>query len=311
MRILFFGCDDFAAVSLGRLLDDGHKVVGLVTQPDRPKGRGLHLVFSATKQVAGAHGVDVFQPLTLKDAAVLERLAAFRADIFVVVAYGKILPVDILNLPVYRCVNVHASLLPRYRGAAPVNWAVINGETRTGVTIMQMSPGMDEGDILASESCAVSLEMTSAELRVRLAEIGAGLLSRTLPRIKAGEIVPVPQDHSRATYAAKLHKELGRINWNSTARAVHDLVRGLQPWPGAFIFWRGHMVKILEASPVPLATAGRPGEIVALHKEGFCVRAADQAVLIRKVHPAGSRPMDARAFLAGHKLVVGDILEKS
>lgn len=308
MRIVFFGCDDFAAINLKQLIDDGHKVVGLVTQPDKPKGRGLRVVYSPTKCLAFDHGIAVFQPETLKNPVLAERIAWFHADLFVVVAYGKILPEEILSLPRHFCVNVHASLLPKYRGAAPINFAIINGEPETGVTLIRMNSRMDEGDIIVQERCPVPEDMTSSELRLQLAHMGAKLLSVTLPRIKEGAYILQKQDEAHVSYAPKMHKDLGHIRWDRTAREIHDLVRGVQPWPGAFTFWRGLRLKVLDAVAFDLPSSGKPGEITGLHKDGFLVRAADQAVLVRRVHPANSHAMEARAFLAGHKLVVGDQL---
>jgi methionyl-tRNA formyltransferase len=308
MRIVFFGCDDFAAINLAHLIDEGHRVVGVVTQPDKPKGRGLHCGYSPTKQIAFTHGIAVFQPESLKDPVLVEKLRWFHADIFVVIAYGKFLPQEVLNLPKHFCVNVHASLLPKYRGAAPINWAVIHGEDQTGVTIMKMDAGMDTGDIIATSSCAISDEMTSAQLRPKLADMGAVLLSDTLRRIKAGDFTLTPQDHALASRAPKMHKDLGHINWQTPAKEIHDLVRGVQPWPGAFTFWRGNRLKVLEAEASQAQKTGQPGEIVELHKDGFLVQAADRAVLIKRVLPANSHAMDARAFLAGHKLMAGEVL---
>jgi methionyl-tRNA formyltransferase len=308
MRILFFGCDDFAATNLQRLIDDGHKVVGLVTQPDKPKGRGMLVGYSATKFLAIERGIEAFQPATLRDASVVERLKAFGADLFVVVAYGKFLPEEVLSIPKYSCINVHASLLPKYRGAAPVNWAVINGDVETGVSIIRINAAMDAGDILARATCPLPEDMTSAELRPKLAVLGADLLTSLIPRIKAGQVTFEKQDETQATRAPKLHKDLGHIRWTDSAKHIHDLVRGVQPWPGAFTFWRGKPLKVLEAAAADAAAKGKPGEIIELHKDGFFVQAGDRALLVKRVHPASSKPMDARAFLAGHKLALGEVL---
>jgi methionyl-tRNA formyltransferase len=308
MRIVFFGCDDFAAMNLLHLIDRGHRVVGLVTQPDKPKGRGLRVSYSPTKQIAMSHGIAIFQPESLKDPILVDRLCWFHADIFIVIAYGKFLPPNVLSLPKHFCINLHASLLPKYRGAAPINWAIMHGETETGVTIMKMDPGMDTGDIISQVSCPIPDQMTSAELRLQLADMGKKLLSETLPTIKAGTFKLLEQEHALATRAPKMHKDLGHICWDTTAKEIHDLVRGVQPWPGAFTFWKGNRLKVLEAEAAPAAFKGNPGEIVELHKDGFYVQAADTAVLIKRVHPASSHAMDARAFLAGHKLAVGEVL---
>ena len=232
MRIVFFGCDDFAAVSLERLIAKGHSVVGVVTQPDRPRGRGLSMTYAPTKQIALARGIAVFQPDSLKNPVLVERLRWFHADLFVVIAYGKFLTEDVLALPGKGCFNLHASLLPKYRGAAPINWALIHGEVETGVTVMQMDAGMDTGGIVAQAACPVPEDMTSALLRPQLADLGAGLLIDTLPGIASGGYTLIPQDNSRASRAPKMHKDLGHIAWDRSAREIHDLVRGLQPWPG-------------------------------------------------------------------------------
>ena len=308
MRIVFFGCDDFAAINLKQLIQDGHKVVGLVTQPDKPKGRGLRVPYSPTKELAFRHGIAVFQPNTLQNPAFVEKIGWFHADLFVVVAYGKFLPEEILALPGHFCVNVHASLLPKYRGAAPINFAIMNGEATTGVTIIKVSATMDAGDIITQESCPIPDDMTSVDLRLQLAHMGAKLLSVTIPRIKAGQYSLQKQEEVLVTYAPKMHKDLGHIRWDRTAKEIHDLVRGVQPWPGAFTFWRGYRFKILDAVASEAQTKGKFGEIVELHKDGFYVQAADRAVLVKRVHPANSHAMDARAFLAGHRLAVGEML---
>src|SRR5512142_479420 len=218
MRILFFGSDDFAAVSLRRLIEDGHKVAGLVTQPDKPKGRGLHVVYSPTKEVALSKNLPVFQPPSLKDHAAVDKLKSFSADLFVVIAYGLFLPANILALPKHFSLNVHASLLPRYRGAAPINWAIINGETETGVTVMKMNTTMDGGEIIAQASCDIPDNMTSAALRVRLASLGAELLSETIRKIKWGQYALKAQDAAQVTRAPKMHKDWGHIQWTEPAK---------------------------------------------------------------------------------------------
>ena len=199
-------------------------------------------------------------------------------------------------------------LLPRYRGAAPVNWAVINGDTRTGITLIRMNASMDGGDILAQEEYPLPEDISSSSLREQLAVSGANMLAELLPRIPAGEFHCRKQDSSLATRAPKLHKELGHIQWTDAAKKIHDLVRGTQPWPGAYTFLKGDLLKVLDAAPCDAAASGVAGEIVELHKDGFCVQAGDRAVLVRRVHPAGGKAMDARSFLAGHKLTLGERL---
>lgn len=305
MKIVFFGCDDFAASHLERLIKDGHSIAALVTQPDKPKGRGLHLAYSATKELALQYPIEVFQPVSLKDADVLAQLKSYDADVFVVVAYGKFLPEEVLVLPKYFCVNVHPSLLPKYRGAAPINWAVIRGDAETGVTLIKMNASMDGGDILAQETHPIPESMTSQELRIHLASLGVNMLSELLSLLPLEKYTLLKQDAAVATRAPKMHKDLGHIRWDASARSIHDLVRGTQPWPGAYTFLNGTTLKILEAEAVVPLQAGVNGEIVEIHQDGFVVQAQDGAVLIKKVHPASSKPMAARAFLAGHKLLVG------
>ena len=305
MKIVFFGCDDFAAWHLQRLMDDGHGLAALVTQPDKPKGRGLHVVYSKTKELALHYGIEVIQPDNLKDPGVLLQLESYNADIFVVVAYGKLLPEEVLMIPKSGCVNVHPSLLPKYRGAAPVNWAVINGDTMTGVTLIRMNASMDGGDILAQETCPVPEDITSLDLRGRLMAQGARMLSALLPRIQAGNITTIKQDSALATRAPKLHKELGLIHWDLSVTAIHNLVRGTQSWPGAYTFFKEDLLKILEAAPMSAVVTSQPGIIVELCKDGICVQAADGQILIKRVHPAGGKPMDARSFCAGHQVSLG------
>ncbi len=305
MKIVFFGCDDFAAIHLERLIKDGHSIAALVTQPDKPKGRGMHVAYSSTKELALQCPIEVFQPVNLKDTDVLAQLKSYDADVFVVVAYGKFLPEEVLGLPKYFCVNVHPSLLPKYRGAAPINWAVISGDTETGVTLIKMNASMDGGDILLQETHPLPEAMTSQELRLHLASVGVNMLSELLPRIPAGKYELLKQNATCATRAPKMHKELGLIHWDASAKSIHDLVRGTQPWPGAYTWMNGNMLKILQAEAVVASHSGLCGEIIEIHKDGFLVQAKDGAVLVKRVHPASSKPMDARAFLAGHKLVVG------
>lgn len=305
MKLVFFGCDDFAAVNLKKLIEDGHQVPALVTQPDKPKGRGLHVEFSPTKVMAMDCGIEVLQPDNLREENFLRRLESFGADVFVVVAYGKFLPDRLLSIPAYFCVNVHPSLLPRYRGAAPVNWAVINGDQETGVTLIKINSSMDGGDILLQQRCPLPADITSADLRSQLAVMGAGMLAALLPKIPKGEYDLLKQDAALATRAPKMHKDLGCINWALSASGIHDLVRGTQPWPGAYTFFNGERLKVLEAVTCQSELSGQPGEIIECRKDGFLVRAGNGAVLIKRVHLAGSRPMDARSFLAGHKIQVG------
>ncbi len=306
MRIVFLGSDDFAAVCLKEILQSTHQIVGCVTGPDTRQGRGMKMTLSIIKEIALEHDVVCLQPDSLKEDSVVGKLKGFQADIFVVVAYGKILPQNVLNVPKTFCINVHGSLLPKYRGAAPVNWAILNGDKATGVTIQKMAPILDAGDIIAQEKIVIGPQETSAQLRVRMAEVGARLLARTLDDIKAGRYKLTPQDEAQATDAPKLTKEMGKIDWNRPAGQIYDQIRGLQPWPGAFTIYKGKMLKILEAA---LAEGqGSPGTVVNISKEGFAVTCGQDALLVKKVHLEASKAAPAYDFVQGHRLKAGETL---
>ena len=316
MNIVFFGSGDFAAAHLNRLLASGHRVVGCVTKVDKPQGRGLRMVLSPVKEIALANGIAHLQPETLKDPPVVERLKAFGADVFVVVAYGKILPAQVLSIPKIFCVNVHGSLLPKYRGAAPINWAIINGEQKTGVTVMKMTVPMDAGDVIAQEMMDIGPQMTSVELRAAMARRGAELLDKTLDTIEQGKHKLTPQDHAQVTFAPKLTKEMGKITWSRTAVDIDHQIRGLQPWPGAYAFHQGKMIKILKAtiSGPPTKTfggdsfEGQPGQVLAVDKAGIAVACGQGALVLQEVLPEAGKPMSAVAFAAGHRIAAGTIL---
>ena len=309
MNIVFFGSGDFAAAHLNRLLVSGHRVVGCVTKADKPQGRGLRMVLSPVKETALAKGIAHLQPETLKDPPVVERLKAFGADVFVVVAYGKILPAQVLSIPKIFCVNVHGSLLPKYRGAAPINWAIINGEQKTGVTVMKMTVPMDAGDVIAQEMMDIGPQMTSVELRAAMARRGAELLDKTLDTIEQGKHKLTPQDHAQVTFAPKLTKEMGKITWSRTAVDIDHQIRGLQPWPGAYAFHHGKMVKILKAVPgASSAQKPQPGQVLAVDKAGIVVACGQGALVLQEVLPEAGKPMSAVAFAAGHRIAAGTIL---
>ena len=256
MRIVYMGTPPFAVPPLQSLISAGHEIVGVVTRIDKPAGRGKVLTPPAVKVAAGRSGVPVFQPKRVREPESVAAIGAMGPDVIVVAAYGQILPRELLALPKYGCVNIHASLLPAYRGAAPINWAVINGETRTGITIMQMDEGMDTGGILAQESIPIDPRDTAGTLTEKLSQIGSRLIVDSLSRIESGKISPVPQDPGKATLAPLLKKEDGLINWGLTAAAIHDRVRGLTPWPGAFSFLDGAMVKVRKLGGLGLEDLG-------------------------------------------------------
>ncbi len=309
MRIVFFGSPAAALPSLERLLDAGHEIPLVVTQPDKPAGRGRKLTPCPVKRFALERGLPVLEPVRFrKDETAPERLKAAAPDIQVVVAYGQLLPVPVIDFPPLRTINVHFSLLPKYRGASPVAWAVLNGETETGVTIFRLNEKMDEGDVYASRAAAIGPAETAGELEARLAELGAGLLLETLSGIR--ERPPVPQDHSRATPAPKLAKEDGRLEWTRDAGEIDRRVRAFNPRPGAFTFLSGRRLLIHRGAPLGKAVIpSAPGSVLSLSGQGLETACGEGTVyLIRTLQPEGRKMMEAAAFAAGGGIRVGDIL---
>ncbi len=309
MRIVFMGTPDFAVPSLEALLKSGETVVGVVTQPDRPKGRGRALTPSPVKLVCQREGLAVLQPLKMKDPAFLQALKEWHPDVIAVAAFGRILPPAILSLPPKGCINVHASLLPKYRGAGPIQWAIINGEQETGVTTMLMDEGMDTGAILLQETVPIEPDDTAGTLSAKLAQVGARLLVDTLRRLKAGTLVPSPQDHAQATMAPPLKKEDGLIDWSRPAVDIANRVRGLVPWPGAYTFAGDTLWKIWKAAPRDGPTAqAPPGTVIGLTKDAILVATGSGLLSITEIQPANSRRMTVAEFLAGHHLSPGQVL---
>ena len=306
MKIIFFGSDDFALAHLDAIMASDHHVMACVTQPDRAKGRGMKVAESPIKVKARECVVPCFQPENIKDKSLAKILSSFEADVFVVVAYGQILPSEILNIPQKLCVNVHGSLLPQYRGAAPINWAVINGDKETGITIIKMSPNLDGGAMLAREKLSIGARETAPELRARMMALGCKLLIKVLDQIADDKVESVAQNDREATRAPKLTKELGAIDWKLPAERIDNLVRGLLPWPAAYTFVNGKMLKILEAETVARKSAPQEiGCIVEIKKDGFLVGCGQGALLVKRVHLEAANPMTAKNFLAGHKVAVG------
>ena len=295
------GTPDIAAACLKQILSDGFDVVGVYTQPDRPKGRGMKLVASPVKQLALEAGIPVFQPENFREEETVARLRALKPDVCAVVAYGRILPQSVLDIPPLGCVNIHASLLPRYRGSAPYQWAVLDGRKETGVTAMYLVREMDAGDIIDVSKTPIGENETAGELLDRLAVLGAALLSKTLSRFAAGEkITPTPQDPSLVSYAPMLDKTLCPIDWNKTAHQVHDQVRGLHPWPVATMELEGKVFKVHETRVVP--GEGQPGAILELNKNGLVIACGEGAVEIRSLQAEGGKRMAAPDYFRGHPL---------
>jgi methionyl-tRNA formyltransferase len=306
MKLVFMGTPELAAKCLGALARAGHEILGAFTQPDKPKGRGQRLVPPPVKALAESLGIPVFQPATLKDGAALETLKQLAPEIIVVAAYGKILPKEILALPGYGCVNVHASLLPKLRGAAPANWSIINGDAKTGITIMQMDIGLDTGDMFSQAEIAIGVTETAGELLERLAELGAGLLIETLDDIASGKAKRTPQNHAESTYAPMLDKELASLDFiNKAPMELCNLVRGLNPAPCAFSRLEGRLLKVLAAAPAE-GFSGEPGQI--LDTKRLIVGCKGGAIELLTVSPEGKRPMGGGDFLRGRRLSPGEIL---
>jgi methionyl-tRNA formyltransferase len=308
MRIAFFGSPDAALPTLNRLIEAGHSIELVVTQPDRPAGRGRKLTPCPVKRLAAERGFPVVQPQRVrKDEGFLERLGEARPDVNVVVAFGQIMPASVIYLPRFRSLNVHFSLLPRYRGASPVSWAILRGEPRTGVTIFELDERMDEGDVLAMEATDIGARETARELESRLAVIGAGLMARTLETIDAAP--RVPQNHAEATLAPKLRKEDGLIDWTADADAVDRRVRAFDPWPTAFSFLCGHRVIIRRGRPLPgsMGTQG-PGTVLASGKAGMDVACGGgTAYRIERLRPEGKSEMEAHAYALGGNVPPGTV----
>ena len=301
-RIVFFGTPSFALPALRSLLGGPDKVVGVVTQPDREKGRGRKVIFSPVKDLALHHGFIPLQPERAKEESFQEAVEGIQPDLMVVVAYGQILPKSILDIPRYGAVNVHASLLPKYRGSAPIAWAILNGEKMTGVTTMVMDEGMDTGDILLQRETPIGEEETCEMLQDRLASSGAQLLKETLEKIKAGNVRPIPQDHSKATYAPLLKKEDGRINWEKGAREIDRQVRAFNPWPGAFTTLGDQLLKIYKGEIRERIPTGRSGAVVWIGSDFIEVETGKDSFFIKEVQIEGRRRMTIREFLSGHPI---------
>ena len=302
MRVVFMGTPDIAATCLKRIMEDGFDVVGVYTQPDRPKGRGMKMVFSPVKELALANNIPVYQPENFRDEETVQTLAELKPDVCAVVAYGRILPQRVLDLPTLGCVNIHASLLPQYRGSAPYQWAVLDGLAVTGVSAQHMALKMDAGDVIDSISTPIGENETAGELLDRLAVLGAELLSNTLRRFEAGRPEGVPQDEQQVTFAPMLDKGMCPIDWTKSAQQVHNQVRGLHPWPVATAVIGGTNFKI--HSTVIVEGSGQPGQILGLTKTGLQIACGEGAVEIRALQAEGGKRMAAPDYFRGHPLEV-------
>ena len=304
MRILFMGTPDFAVASLRRLVEDGHEICGVFTQPDKPKNRGHKMMPTPIKEYALSQGLAVYQPTKMRDGSALALVQELAPQLIVVAAYGRILPEEILNTPQLGSINVHSSILPKYRGAAPINWAILNGDRVTGVTIMYMAKELDAGDIILCRETSIDPEEDAPALTSRLADLGAEALHEAVERLSNGTATRTPQDHDRFTYAPMLTRELSEIDWCRSARQIHDQVRGLIPWPCAKTVLVGGTVKVFRTA-LGGSTHAAPGTILSADKRGIAVACGDeQSLFITELQPEGGKRMAASAYLAGHPIKV-------
>ncbi len=308
MKIIYMGTPEFAVLPLEALYNDGHEILLVVTQPDKPKGRGHKMQASPVKEFSTLHNIPVYQPESAKTDEVYEYLKTFGADVFIVAAYGQILPQRILDIPKYGCINIHASLLPKYRGAAPIQWSIINGENVTGVTTMQMNAGLDTGDMLVKEEVVVSDTDTADSLHDKLAIAGVNAIRKTLKQIEENTLNPEKQDDKLSCYAPMLYKSTGCINFKKSAKEIYDLIRGLYSYPCAFTVYNGSRFKVISAKITDKKASEKCGEILDVSKDGILVSCSDNALLICEVQFEGKKKMAVAEYIKGNKIDTGVIL---
>ncbi len=305
MKIIYMGTPDFAVAPLEAMIQAGHEVTAVVTQPDKQKGRGKEVQMTPVKECALKHNIPVLQPIKIKEPEAVAQLKEYPADIFVVAAFGQILTEEILQMPKFGCINIHASLLPAYRGAAPIQWVIINGEEKTGVTIQQMEKGLDTGDMLLKKEVPIDKKETGASLHDKLMLAGASLVVEVLPMIEKGEIIPQKQDDALSSYAAKLSKSMGNIDFAKDAISIERLIRGLNSWPSAYTTLQKKTLKIWEADVTESQNEAEPGTILAVDKNSFTVETGDGALRITSIQLEGKRRMEVKDFLLGYELKPG------
>lgn len=324
MRIVFMGTPDFSVPALKALVEAGHQVIAVVTQPDKPKGRGKEVQMTPVKIQAMEYGIPVYQPAKVREASFVEVLKGLEADVYVVIAFGQILPKAVLELPKYGCINIHASLLPKYRGAAPIQWCVIDGERETGITTMMMDVGLDTGDMLEKAVIPIEEKETGGSLHDKLSMAGGDLILSTLKKLEEGTLVRTPQTDEGTCYAKMLTKSLGDIDWNQGAVSIERLIRGLNPWPSAYTMWNGKTIKIwaadviagreaadfLSEPGVPAETGTAPGTVVCSDKRGLVVCTGGGLLSNRELQMEGKKRMDTPAFLRGYPIPAGDVFVK-
>lgn len=309
MKVIFMGTPDFSVGTLRAIVEAGHEVVLAVTQPDKPRGRGGKLQYTPVKEAALTYGIPVFQPKKIRDPKCIEELKKYEADVIVVIAFGQILPKDILEMTPFGCINVHASLLPKYRGAAPIQWAVINGEKISGVTTMQMDEGLDTGDMIMKAEVVLDEGETGGSLHDKLAKAGAKLCVRTLEALENKSAKWEKQGESPTEYAQMLDKDMGHIDWSKDAAFIERLIRGLNPWPSAYAKWNDRVMKIWAAKVLEGETKERPGTVVKVEKDGFLVQTGKGLLKVQSLQIPGKKQMDAAAFLRGYPIEEGLVLK--
>lgn len=309
MKVVYMGTPDFSVGALEAIIKSGHKVTAVVTQPDKPKGRSKELQISPVKACAMKYNLPVFQPVKIKEAEAVAKLREYEADIFVVAAFGQILSKEILTMPKYGCINIHASLLPKYRGASPIQWAVLNGEEVSGVTIMQMDEGIDTGDILMQDTVALDAKETGESLFDKLALCGADLIVKALDAIEAGNVTPIKQDEAASTHVGMLKKEFGRMDFSQEAVVLERKIRGLNSWPSAYTYFKGKTLKIWDADVVKTDAYKKAqcGEVLEVTKDSFLVMTGDGLLEMKEVQLEGKKRMDVKSFLLGNTIEKGMI----
>ncbi len=308
MKVLFMGTPDFAATILDNLIKSDYELLGVVTQPDKQKGRGNEVSLSPVKELALTYGLSIYQPVKAKEPEFLETVKNLSPDVIVVAAFGQILPKALLEIPRFGCINVHASLLPKYRGAAPIQYSIIDGEEETGITIMYMDVGIDTGDIIMQDSIPISSDETGGSLFDKMAVLGAELIVKALAKIENGTATRIPQDNEKANYVKMIDKEMGRIDFSQSAIKIERLIRGLNPWPSAFTFLDGKTLKLWQAETLEEKTenfSGQPGEVIEVKKDALVVKTGDGLLVIKELQLEGKKRMTADAFLRGYSLKTG------
>nr|WP_288305375.1 methionyl-tRNA formyltransferase [uncultured Romboutsia sp.] len=308
MRVLFMGTPDIAKGCLQKLIDEKYDIIGVVTQPDKPQNRGKKLGMPPVKELALKYDIPVYQPIKARDEEFVATLKELNPDIIVVVAFGQILPKSILDIPKFGCINVHVSLLPKYRGAAPINWVIINGEEKTGVTTMYMDEGLDTGDMILTEEFDLDDEITAGELHDKMKDRGADVLIETLKQIEKGTAPRIPQNHEEFTYAPMMNKALGEINWSKSAREIHNLVRGVNPWPSAYTTYEGSTMKVWKTEVLNETSDKESGTILKVDKDGIRISTKDNVVLVKEIQMPGKKRVLVSEYIKGNNINTNTIL---